>query len=209
MFPSSTWQRYLRKIHNPRGFTIIELLVVIAIIGVIISIGMVDLMESREQSENTQVIAQVEEYQKAFQLYFTEHGGYPGTGSFGRRYEIICLGDEGTPLDCLDGNSDGVPIQTLNNSHLAGGLRNRIQPYLPSQPHILQHKGGNDFSSPAYSGCADFENPSHPNNSVTRQCGHLNYSIWFVLKGTGRSCGRATLADPEFAGVYTLCRLQE
>lgn len=195
-----------------KGFTLLELLVVIALIGIIASIVIVNLQESREQSQNAAVIAQVNEYEKALQLYFAENASFPGSYVYGGvNSGILCLGDS-APLNCLDGNVGGVSVQSGGAGSEQTSLNNSVRTYMPSLPHINQAKGGRDFSSPAYSGCSDFTNPSHPNNSGSRNCTSTNFSLWFVLKGTNQDCGRATLAAPVYpssGGVHTLCRLQQ
>lgn len=191
-----------------KGFTLVELLVVIALLGIILSIVIVSTQESREQSQNAAVIAQVYEYEKALQLYFAETGSFPNTPHSGAG--IICLGDDlDSDFVCLN-SRDGVQVVSRNENTVdVDKVHDALAPYMPSQPHILQPKGGYNFSSPAYSGCADFTRPGEPNNNMYKSCTGSNFSLWFVLKGTNQDCGRATVARSDFVGVYTLCRLQQ
>ena len=89
--------------HFKRGFTLIELLVVIAIIGIIAAIVMVALEESRQSSRNTARVSQIKEYQKAFNLFYSDTGHYPHFGSLTTNpTSQMCLGDY-PPLDDYDG----------------------------------------------------------------------------------------------------------
>jgi prepilin-type N-terminal cleavage/methylation domain-containing protein len=73
-----------RKINvNPRsGFTLIELLVVIAIIGLLASVVMASLNSARAKARDATRVAQIAQFQRAIELYYDEHGDYPGTSSW-------------------------------------------------------------------------------------------------------------------------------
>ena len=68
--------------HSQPGFTLIELLVVIAIIGVLASVVLVSLASSRQEARNTTYVQQLDEYQKALNLYYLEHGQFPAVSSW-------------------------------------------------------------------------------------------------------------------------------
>jgi prepilin-type N-terminal cleavage/methylation domain-containing protein len=64
------------------GFTLIELLTVIAIIGFISVIVYANLQEARKRAQATKIVEEVNQLSKAFELYKTDKGIYPGeTGS--------------------------------------------------------------------------------------------------------------------------------
>lgn len=59
------------------GFSLIELLIAVSLILIIASIVMVALGESREKSRNTARVAQIREFQKAFNVVYSDTGFYP------------------------------------------------------------------------------------------------------------------------------------
>jgi len=65
-----------------KGFTLIELLVAIAIIGLLSSVIMATLAESRRKAEYKKFQSEIVETRNAIQLYAADHDGdYPGSGS--------------------------------------------------------------------------------------------------------------------------------
>lgn len=66
---------------NKKGFTLIELLVVIAIIGLLATIAVVALGNSRSRARDARRLADIKQIQTALQVYYHEQGGYPPTGS--------------------------------------------------------------------------------------------------------------------------------
>ena len=61
------------------GFTLIELLVVIAIIAMLASVIIASVSAASLRSRDTRRIQDVNQIQKALELYFVGHGRYPGT----------------------------------------------------------------------------------------------------------------------------------
>ncbi len=66
-----------------RGFTLIELLVVIAIIGILVSIVMMSLSQSRLKGRDAGRKIQTQEILKAVELYLSDYGAYPAVTAGG------------------------------------------------------------------------------------------------------------------------------
>lgn len=60
-----------------RGFTLIELLVVLAIIGMLFSVVLVSLNESRARSRDARRLRDMQEIQKALAMYASNNSMYP------------------------------------------------------------------------------------------------------------------------------------
>ncbi|MFA7169971.1 MAG: prepilin-type N-terminal cleavage/methylation domain-containing protein [Candidatus Paceibacterota bacterium] len=63
-----------------KGFTLIELLVVISIIGVLSTIAMTSLNGARTKARDVKRISEIEQIQKALELYYADNGQYPVSG---------------------------------------------------------------------------------------------------------------------------------
>lgn len=98
------------------GFTLIELLVVIAIIGILASVVIMSLSESRAKGRDAGRKSQIQEILKALELHYSDGGTYP---------------DDGTPLD----NTTGGTFTTIG-SGLVGG---RYFKRLPDESDIYQY----------------------------------------------------------------------
>lgn len=71
------------------GFTLIELLVVIAIIGILASVVLASLNSARAKARDTARISQLQEIEKALNLYYIDNGYYP-TIQDGSGVETAC-----------------------------------------------------------------------------------------------------------------------
>ena len=168
------------------GFTLLELLIVIAIIGILAAIVLVALGESREKSRNAAVIAQMEEIQKALELYRANTGGYPDPSDASASRDVeVCIGEGG-------GCWTGVSASTD-----ADDFRTAMDPYLKRFQYFDQ--GG--VGSPAYNGCVGVAFGNNTSCSIT------DYSVFFLLEGTNRDCAGAERIDSTFNGSHTMCRL--
>lgn len=90
-----------------RGFTLIELLVVIAIIGIIASIVMMSLSDSRAKGRDAARKSQLQELFKAVELYYSDGGAYP---------------DDGTPLN----NATGDTFTNIGSGIIGGKYLKRL-----------------------------------------------------------------------------------
>jgi prepilin-type N-terminal cleavage/methylation domain-containing protein len=62
---------------NRRAFTLVELLVVIAIIGMLSTVAVVGLENSRSRARDVKRAADINSVSKALELYFTNNNSYP------------------------------------------------------------------------------------------------------------------------------------
>src|SRR3989344_1411048 len=67
------------KTKSSRGFTLIELLVVIAIIGLLASVVLASLNSARAKGRDAKRLSEVNQLQKALELYYDNFGYYPET----------------------------------------------------------------------------------------------------------------------------------
>jgi general secretion pathway protein G len=71
------------KIRNfNKGFTLIELLIVIAIIGVLSTLLMANFIGVRQRARDAQRKSDIRQIQAALEIYRSDSGAYPPTGSF-------------------------------------------------------------------------------------------------------------------------------
>ena len=106
-----------------KGFTLLELLVVIAIIGVLSAVVLASLNSSREKASNSAILSQMNEYQKALELYYSDTGVYPHNWSNALRARVLCLGDGVGTTDCLGNVSYGTNVQDGWNTSIEQHFR--------------------------------------------------------------------------------------
>ena len=104
-----------------KGFTLIELMLVISIIGVLSSVILTRLNQAKISARDTRRIQDIQEIEKAFDLYLSDHNYvWPTTSS-----SWVCLGlNDGNT--CLNGFGNGD-----------SNITNTLAPYLskiPSDP---------------------------------------------------------------------------
>ncbi len=68
---------------NNRGFTLIEMLIVIAIIAILAGIVLVGVSGFQASARDSRRIADVRNTQNLLELYYTQHGEYPTTDTWG------------------------------------------------------------------------------------------------------------------------------
>jgi general secretion pathway protein G len=64
-----------------RGFTLIELLVVISIIGILISLSLFGIQNSRKSARDAKRKSDLESIRSALEMYKADNGRYPSTSS--------------------------------------------------------------------------------------------------------------------------------
>lgn len=76
---------FVNKVKN--GFTLIELLVVIAIIGIVMSIGVANLITAQKQARDASRRQIIHNIQTAFEQYYAGTGTYPDSSSVGSAFD--------------------------------------------------------------------------------------------------------------------------
>lgn len=105
-----------------RGFTLLELLVVIAIVGLLTVVVVASFTSSREKSRDSKRAQDIIQLRTALELYKTDHGTYPSTGSLNNVYfEEGCIGNPPSVGD-------------LKTSNWIPGLAPAYIPVLPQDP---------------------------------------------------------------------------
>lgn len=174
----------MTRINNKRGFTLIELLVAVSIIGLLASIILVSLNQTRIKARNSARNSQFLEYAKALALYKSGNNEfYPPYGVYGAT--VYCLGTYSGNV-CGDGSVSRLYL-----------LDQALAPYLGSTPPPI---GGNlsisGFVGATY-GCA----PS--------SCAKVY--IDYRLEGLTDNCPIPSNHDPSGGPItnrgydYTLC----
>lgn len=70
-----------------KGFTLIELLVVIAIIGIVMSIGVANLITAQKQARDANRRQIIHNIQTAFEQFYAGTGSYPDSTSIGAAFD--------------------------------------------------------------------------------------------------------------------------
>ncbi len=184
-----------------------------AIIGILAVVVLASLNVSRDKADNAAILSQMNEYEKALNLVYSDLGVYPiafGSQSDAFRHRKVCIGD-GAVGRCLGSISEANPAPAGNL------LYTEMAKYMSQLPRQEFTSGGVAYSSPALSGCVihDPAQPTSPTNQsnpdqVGKQavCQPRHYSVWFILKGANEYCGEAVVADATFGAGndLTLCR---
>lgn len=110
-----------------RGFTLIELLVVIAIIGMLASIILSSLAQSRAKARDARRLEEMKSLQQSVELYIAKYGTVPMPATYGRGHS--CLG-------CWDQYWDvsSSPINGSNKGFMQFLIDGGITSVVPSDP---------------------------------------------------------------------------
>lgn len=84
----------MRHQRHAGGFTIAELLVVVVVVAILATITVVTFNGVRAQAYNTKIIANVQNYKEAIEIYRIKNGFYPKTTpeQNGDEIAVVCLG---------------------------------------------------------------------------------------------------------------------
>ncbi len=105
--------------NKKRGFTLIELLVVIAIIGMLSSVVLASLNTARAKARDARRLADMDQIIRALELFFHDHGHYPGSA------------EEGVPNSAV----------FVGVNDLGGVFETAMEPYLSPMPKDPRHDG--------------------------------------------------------------------
>ena len=72
--------RIIKRMKNPKGFTLVELLVVLAIVGILMGLAIGGIRIVQEVNRDTQRKALVRDIQLALESYQEKNNAYPDTG---------------------------------------------------------------------------------------------------------------------------------
>lgn len=153
----------MKKTNTKKGFTLIELLVVVSIIGLLASVVVAALVDSREGAKNAKRNELARQYVTALGLYFGEYGHYPEQCSdCSSNTELVCLGSGYPGGSCI---VQGPHAQNPN-------INTAISEFMPGTPASLESSlvSGVNFQGINY-------------HCVDEACN--NYSITWFVKGTG------------------------
>jgi type II secretion system protein G len=72
---------------QPRGFTLIELLLVIVILGLLATVGLGSFQSSQAKGRDAQRKQDLNQIQKALEMYYGDYQSYPAAITFGATWE--------------------------------------------------------------------------------------------------------------------------
>lgn len=160
------------------GFTIVELLIVIVVIAILAAITIVSYNGIIDRARNTELLARVDAYTKAFQLYATQNGSYPA---------IVASEAGNTVSACLGTASDYPQDATFasGNCGLQSGTVYNVSPTLMNQLAT--------FTKNLPSGALPTKTTA--TNSTFRGILYVNYStsVWLTYSvGGDQDCARGS-----------------
>lgn len=180
----------MKKITQKRGFTLIELLLVISIMGVLSSIVLQSLKSSRDNAYNTTRLSNIDQIQKALELYLTKTEGGAGLPSISGGYDCIGIN---TPLTCWASSQITTGTNTNTNVNLA--LEGNISE-IPKDPSIPLGTDGDYYLYIKTTNSGSTQFPSGPGAYIhwysksigSTPCGR-GYKIWGTDTRGYQRCG--------------------
>jgi len=172
--------------NTKRGFTLIELLVVISIIGLMSSVVLAALNDSRTKARNAERIQGMQEYTKTINLSYDKYGEYPDPGNNTTTYCITDVTDNDASANRC-GNSNGV----LENATVYGLIRE----FMPAAKMFPTISTVASWGSPT-----TFEGPTYRCSVRTGGVCTTSIVVWY-LEGDVPSCSFG--ATRSFWSFYT------
>ncbi len=77
------WAPFRTIMKNKRGFTLIEFLVIAAVIGLLLTLSIVALNQSRARARDARRVADIKKIQKALEMYYNNVSAFPPGTSLG------------------------------------------------------------------------------------------------------------------------------
>jgi prepilin-type N-terminal cleavage/methylation domain-containing protein len=149
MFSSTAAKNY------KKGFTLIELMVVISIIGLLSSVVLASLNQTRIKARNSYTVSTINEYVRAFASYYIDNGTYPfKINDLGKNF---CLGINISNCFWNGSGYDGGQDATFNS---------KMQPYYQGLPDPSPFPTDSINISGAIYSCVRFENSICPEGSI-------------------------------------------
>lgn len=159
---------------NNQGFTLLEMLVVMIIIGILAAIGLRTFSQSRVKSRDAKRKSDLEQIQRALDMYRTDHGHYPVNTEDG---ELLVWRDGSSQMSVFEWGQafkDPEQIQTIYMPQLPddpSGMRYYYQAYQRDTTEANGYRAhessdivpsdyeASDYEAEAYKIFARLENP--------------------------------------------------
>lgn len=189
------------KIKHSAGFTLIELLVVIAIIGVLSGIVLQSLKGARQRSQNATRLSDIDQINKALELYFTKQnngvGTFPTTGGLWNCIGLssgVCWGLPGPGSIPAPTGAQNTPATNINLA-ITGNISK-----IPRDPNIAAGSPGDYYVyNPSWTWpIATSPVPAPPTGA---------YLAWLVNDIGQKPCGRGIVYTPASYTGFKECLL--
>ena len=156
------------RISREKGFTLIELLVVIAIISILSSVVIAGMNSARIRARDVQRISDIKQILGALEVFFAEHGHYPGPTTEGVSTSGEFVGDDNGPIEVA------------------------LRPYLPNMPKDPSHDGSVYFYAYDPQHCSDMVHGSCACDGSSVVAVSINH-----FEGTSIPISRDTCSGPD------------